>query len=38
MKKLLIAFLSLTVQFSIAQDLKQVDDLINNYQFERALL
>lgn len=38
MKKLLIAFLSLTVQFSIAQDLKQVDELINNYQFERALL
>ena len=37
MKRLLIAFLTMTFHFSISQDLKQVDELVNNYQFEKAL-
>ncbi len=37
MKKLIFVFLFVAAHFSNAQDFKQVDELISNYQFEKAL-
>ncbi len=37
MKNLTLIFLFIAFHFSIAQNLNQTQDLINNYQFEKAL-
>jgi tetratricopeptide (TPR) repeat protein len=37
MKNLILILLLLVLRFSTAQDLSQTQDLINNYQFEKAL-
>ena len=37
MKTLILVFLFAAAHFSNAQDLKQIDELISNYQFEKAL-